>query len=187
MFFVTLLAWAFLAERVGVHRVGAVIAGFVGVVVAMRPGTEGLFDANALIPIAGALGAAVAIISVRRLSQTETTATLLAWQSIFVGALAGVPLFWLWVTPDAFGVAFLLAMGGLAAVGQWVGVRALRLGEAVVIGPIEYTKLIYATLIGYLVFAEVPDAWTLTGAAIIIGSALYILYRERMVSREQSA
>lgn len=179
VFFVSLLAWAFLGERVGIHRIGAIIAGFIGVVVAMRPGTAGLFDLHALIPIAGAMGAAVAIISVRRLSQTETTATLLAWQAIFVGALAGIPMIWFWVTPDAFGLAFLLTMGALSAVGQWVGVRALRLGEAVVIGPIEYTKLIYAALIGYLVFAEVPDVWTLTGAVIIVCSALYILYRER--------
>ncbi|MEM7210906.1 MAG: DMT family transporter [Pseudomonadota bacterium] len=182
VFFVTLLAALFLGERVGPYRVGAVVVGFLGVVVAMRPGAEGVLDLNALIPIAGAFGAGVAIVSVRRLSQTESTATLLAWQALFVGALSGVPMLWFWVTPGLGDLAFLLAMGIVAATGQWIGVRAIRLGEAVVIGPIEYTKLIYATVIGYFAFAELPDVWTVTGAAIIVGSALFILYRERRVS-----
>lgn len=84
----------------------------------------------------------------------------------------------LWITPDLTGLLFLLTMGVLATVGQWVGVKALRLGEASVIGNIQYTQLIYAAIFGYVLFDEVPDAYTLLGAAIIIGSALYIVHRE---------
>ena len=178
VFFVALLAMRFLNEPVGIHRIGAVVFGFIGVVVVMRPGAEGLFNLYALIPLAGAVGAAFAVISVRRLSQTESTATLLVYQAVFVGALAGIPLFWLWVTPDLAGLVFLLAMGVLATIGQWVGVKALRLGEASVIGNIQYTQLIYAAIFGYVLFGEVPDRYTLIGAAIIIGSALYIVHRE---------
>ena len=111
VFFVALLALYFLKESVGVHRIGAVLAGFIGVVVVMRPGVEGIIDTRAFIPIVAALGASVAVISVRKLSQTESTATLLIYQALFVGVLAGIPLFWLWVTPDLAGLLFLLAMG----------------------------------------------------------------------------
>ncbi|WP_108816014.1 DMT family transporter [Loktanella sp. Alg231-35] len=178
--FVALLALVFLKEPVGAHRIGAVIVGFIGVIVVMRPGVEGLIDVNTLIPLLGAAGAAVAVTSVRKLSQTESTATLLVYQSVFVGALAGIPLMWLWVTPDFFGWVFLLAMGVLATLGQWVGVLALRLGEASVVGNIEYSKLIYAAVLGFVLFNERPDSYTILGACIIIGSSIYIFRREQL-------
>lgn len=128
---------------------------------------------------------AIAVISVRRLSQTESTATLLIYQAVFVGVLAAIPLFWLWVTPDLPGLLLLLAMGAIATVGQWVGVKALRLGEASVVGNIQYVQLIFAAILGYLFFSEVPDTYTLVGAAIIIGSSIYLLHRDRLVTQLQ--
>jgi drug/metabolite transporter (DMT)-like permease len=186
VFFVALLALGFLSEPVGKHRIAAVVAGFVGVVIVMRPGVEGIVDVQALIPILGALGAGVAVISVRKLSQTESTATLLVYQASFVGALAGVPLFWLWVTPDLNGTLLLLAMGILATVANWVGIKALRLGEASVIGNIQYMQLIYAAILGFFLFNEVPDFYTIVGAAVIIGSSLYIFHREAMSKKKKS-
>lgn len=183
VFFVALLASFILNESVGLHRMLAVVAGFIGVVVVMQPGTEGIVNVYALIPILGALGAAIAIVSVRKLSETESTATLLAYQAVFVGVLAGVPLFWFWVTPDLPGLMFLIAMGVLATVGQWVGVKALRLGEASVVGNIEYVKLIYGTVLGVLVFSEIPDAYTLVGAMIIVASSCYVFHRETMATK----
>jgi drug/metabolite transporter (DMT)-like permease len=146
----------------------------------MRPGVDGLIDVNSLVPVLGAAGVALAIISVRTLSQTESTTTLLIYQAVFIGVLAGIPLFWLWVTPDSYGLLFLLAMGILAAGGQWTGVKALRLGEASVIGNIQYVQLLYAALLGYILFNEVPDKFTLIGAGIIICSSMYILHRESL-------
>jgi drug/metabolite transporter (DMT)-like permease len=180
VFFVAILALVFLKETVGPHRIGAVIVGFIGVIVVMRPGVDGLININALIPLLGATGAAVAVTAVRRLSQTESTATLLVYQAVFVGGLAGFPLIWLWVTPDVFGWFFLFIMGVLATLGQWVGVRALRLGEASVVGNMEYSKLIYAAILGYVLFGELPDSYTILGACIIIGSSIYIFRREQM-------
>lgn len=178
VFFITLLAMSFLHETVGKHRIGAVIVGFIGVVVAMRPGVDGLLNVHALVPVLGALGAAVAIISVRRLSQKESTATLLVYQATFVGILSGVPLLWLWKTPDLSGLLFLLSMGTFAAAGQWIGVKALRLGEASIISNVQYMQLVYGVILGYLLFSEWPDGYTLLGAAIIIASSLYIFRRE---------
>ena len=148
VFFVALAAACFLKEPVGVHRICAVTVGFIGVVVVLRPGVDGLFNLYALVPLAGALGAAIAVISVRRLAQTESTATLLFYQATVVGLLAGVPLIWFWVTPDRFDLFYLLSMGVVATTGQWVGIKALRLGEASFIGNIQYTQLVYAAIFG---------------------------------------
>jgi len=187
VFFVALFALWFLGERVGVHRLSAVLAGFIGVLVVMRPGQGGFIDLNALIPVAGALGAAAAVTTVRKLSQTESTATLMVYQSLFVGVMAGVPLIWLWQTPDWAGLLLLVSMGVLATVAQWIGVRALRLGEVSVIGPIEYMKLIYAAILGYALFGELPDGYTILGAAIIVGSSGYMMMREAREKRRMQA
>lgn len=178
VFFLAILAALFLGENVGRYRIGAISLGFLGVLVAMRPGVNGLIDPNALIPIAGAAGAAVAGICIRKLSQTERTATLLFYQSFFVGLLAGIPMIWLWQAPDAQDWALLIGLGIVATLGQWFGVKALRFGEASIIANVQYTKLIYATLFGYLLFSELPGPSTLIGATIIIASSAFIFYRE---------
>lgn len=183
VFIVTMLAVYWLGESVGLHRIAAVVAGFVGVLIVMRPGVEGLIDVRTLIPLLAAIGAAIATVSVRRLSQTDSTATLLVYQAVFVGALAGIPLFWLWQQPDLLGWLLLLLMGVLATVGQWAGIRALRLGEASVISNIQYTELVYAAILGYLLFLEIPDGYTVIGAAIIIVSSVYLLKREALAKK----
>ena len=184
--FVALLALGFLKEPVGIHRIGAVLVGFAGVVIVMQPGVDGIVDVDALIPIFGALGAGTAVISVRKLSQTESTATLLVYQSLFVGVLSGVPLVWLWVTPDLIGTLLLLAMGVFATAANWVGVKALRLGEASVIGNIQYMQLIYAAILGFFLFGEIPDITTIAGATVIIGSSVYIIHRESLLKKKIS-
>lgn len=180
VFFVALLAMWVLGEPVGVHRMAAIVAGFIGVVIVMRPGLGTGLTAYALIPLGAALGAAVARLAVRRLSQTESTATLLLYQSLFVGVASGGPLLWLWVTPGWRDLGYLLAMGLLATVGQWLGIKALRLGEASVVSSIDYTQLIYAAVLGFVVFGEVPDGATVVGACVIVGAAVYMFYRERV-------
>ena len=185
VFFVTLLAAWFLREQPGSRRLASVILGFLGVVIVMRPGVGGLVNVDSLIPLAGAAGAAIAIISVRRLSQTESTATLLIYQAVFVGVLAAIPLYWLWVTPDFEGCLFLLSIGVLASIGQWVGVKALRLGEASVVANIEYIKLVYAAILGFIIFNEVPDKYTVIGAIVIVASAVS-LYRLELLAKTRA-
>ncbi|OED35013.1 hypothetical protein AB833_31655 [Chromatiales bacterium (ex Bugula neritina AB1)] len=102
----------------------------------------------------------------------------MVYQALFVGILAAIPLYWLWVTPDLSGLLFLLAMGALTTCGQWIGVKALRLADASVIGNIQYVQLVYASILGFLLFDEIPDSYTMAGAAIIIASSIYILHRE---------
>jgi drug/metabolite transporter (DMT)-like permease len=182
-FFVTLLALWFLGEGIGLHRALSIVVGFVGVIIVVRPGPEGFADLNSLIPLGAAVGASIAVIVVRKLSQIERTATLLSYQAIFVGLLSGAPLFWLWVTPDLSDLVLLLGIGVIATVGQWIGIKALRAGEASLVSSIKYTELIHAAILGYWFFGDSPDVWTLTGAAIIIGSALYMIRREAKLAK----
>lgn len=166
--FVAALAWLFLGERFGPWRAAGTGLGFLGVLVMMQPGLGGTADWRALVPLMGAFGAAVAVTSVRRLTATEGTGTLLAYQSLFVGLLSGLPMFWIWHMPDAHGLALLLGMGVIATVAQWAGIRSLRLGEASLVSSLEYIKLVWAALLGVVLFAEWPTAATLGGAALIV-------------------
>ena len=134
----------------------------------MQPGLGGIADWRVLVPLLGALGAAVAVTSVRRLTASEGTGTLLAYQSLFAGLLSGLPMFWIWRTPDASGLVLLLGMGVLSMAGQWAGIRALRLGEASLVSSLEYIKLVWAALLGVVLFAEWPEVATLAGAALIV-------------------
>lgn len=178
VFFVVLLAALFLKEQIHAYRIAAIVIGFFGVIVVVRPGTTAMLDHMVLIAIAGAAGAAVAIVSVRKLSQTESTETLLSYQALFVGLASGIPMLWLWVQPTLADFAFMLGIGIVSTIGQWLGIMSLRAGEASVVGSIEYMKLVYAAILGFLFFSEVPDKYTLAGAALIVISALFMLRKE---------
>ncbi len=181
VFFGTLLAMKFLREPIGNHRILAVVIGFIGVIIVIQPKLGGFIETKSFIAILAAFGAAVAITSVRKLSQTENTATLLAYQAIFVGLMSGIPMFWLWITPDFLALILMLGIGVVSTIAQWIGIKALRAGEASVIASIEYMKLIYAAILGYLLFLEIPSASTLVGAVVIISSAFYTLRRESRI------
>ncbi|OIQ31598.1 MAG: hypothetical protein BM562_07025 [Alphaproteobacteria bacterium MedPE-SWcel] len=175
VFFVALLARLFLGEVVSRRTFTAIGLGFFGVLIVMRPSSEGLSSLYALVPLLSGFGGAMAVISVRRLSQTESTATLLLYQSIFVGLLSGLPLIFLWQTPTLQQLPLLLAVGFIATLGQWAGIHALRLVEAHIVGVFEYVKLVYAETLGVLVFDEHSDRQTLIGASIIVVAAFYAM------------
>lgn len=177
VFIVMLLAVLFLSERLTAAKVAAATGGFIGVLIVIRPGIESFLELNALIPLLGALGASVAVISVRKLSQTEKTATLLIYQALFIGLMAAIPMFWFWKTPTPYEAMLLCLIGLLATGGQWVGIKALRLGEASVISNINYTGLLFAAVLGYVLFQEIPDVYTLMGAAVIISASVFLLKR----------
>jgi len=181
-FFVAIIATIFLGESIGFHRVVAILSGFVGVVIVMQPSLDGIADKNMWIPLVGAMGAAFAVVSVRKLTSTESTATLILYQSVFVGALAGIPLLWLWKTPDLADFIFLVTMGLFAALAQWIGIMSLRLGEASVVSTIKYTDLLFVAVLGFFVFGEIPERTTMLGACVIIVSAVY-LFRRELLSR----
>jgi drug/metabolite transporter (DMT)-like permease len=123
----------------------------------------------------------------KRLSATEEALTILLYFGLFASLLTAVPAWLVWRQLSGREIVMLGLVGALSSLGQFCTVRAYAAGELMSMAPIDYSRLVFAGIIGFLVFAEVPDRYTLVGAAIIVGSTLYIAYREAQLSRLQRA
>ncbi len=175
---VTALAVPLLGERVGRRRWSAIAIGLLGLLVIVRPGL-GVFDPAALIPLAGAILWAVYQILLRKVSD-DSAATSLLYMAV-IGALVMTVLApFFWRPPDATGWLLLLSLGVVGSLGHYGLFKAFQAAPASTLQPFHYVLLLWATVLGYLVFGDLPDAWTILGAAIIAGSGLYAFYRERV-------
>lgn len=174
---VTALSIPFLGEKVGIRRWIAIFVGFAGVLVIIRPGV-GQMHWAAILPLGTAICYAIYQILTRIASRTEDPKTSLFWTSA-VGILvtsAAVPFFW--KTPDAEAWALMISTGLLFGLGHYLLIRGFEVTPASILSPFHYTQIIWATLGGYLAFGNLPDEFTITGAAIVIGSGLYVWWRE---------
>ncbi len=178
-FFVTLLSGFVLGEWAGWRRWTAIGVGFLGVLVVARPGSAAGVPAAALFSVAGAVCYAFYNVSTRVLARTDSNHTTLFYSNL-IGAAAMLPVLpFIWKPPATLLAAVLMIMTGVfGSLGHYLLIAAHRLAPASALAPFIYVQLIWATAWGYLVFADVPDHWTIAGAAIVIGSGLYILYRE---------
>lgn len=176
--FMVVLSAPLLGERIGRHRWIAVLGGFAGVLIIMRPGGEA-FQWALLLPVLGALVNALRDVLTRRLSRTETSIAILFWSNIILmaGGLATAPFGWAPVSASA--ALWFLAAGIFNGTAHFCIIEALRTGEASVVAPIRYTALLWAAAIGFFVWGEIPDFWLWTGAAVIVGSSLYMIRGER--------
>ncbi|MBF0394040.1 MAG: DMT family transporter [Alphaproteobacteria bacterium] len=173
--FMIVLAAVFLAERAGWRRWLATAFGFVGVLLTLRPGALG---PDALSAVAAALFMSGAMTTIKRMTGTENTANIVLIFGL-IGTLAtALPAALIWRTPSPLEWSMLLAMGVLGGAAQYMMVRAYALAEATVVTPVDYTALLFAGLIGWMLFGELPDAWTVAGALVIAASTLYIVQRE---------
>ena len=177
--FVTALSIFFLGERVGVRRWVATAVGLLGVLIILRPGTSA-FHLAAFFPVVSALAWACTLVMTRMLSGKESVLTTMTYSSItgFAILSAMVPL--VWVTPSWHDILFGILIGVSSTAGQWIVVLAFRYADASVLAPFSYTQLLWVSFLGFLVFGEVPDVWTVTGAACIVASGLYTAHRERV-------
>ena len=179
---VVALSVPLLGEKVGLRRWLAVLAGFAGVLVIIRPGFHAL-EWPILIPLVGALMWGLYQIMVRLCARTDSGETTLFW-SAAVGLAATTlvgPLEWR--DPDAAGWTLLMALAAIASLGHFALIKGLQFAEAGAVQPFSYTLLVWATVLGVLVFGDVPDGWTVAGGAIVVGSGLYAWYRERRARR----
>ena len=184
--FMAALSMPLLGERVGPRRWAAVVIGFIGVLVAARPGA-GMFDTAALLVVGASLCYALTMIATRRLTRSETAGAVMIYFNLASLALAGVFMPLQWVTPEPADAVLLCAIGLIGGVGAYFTVQSLRLAPVAVIAPFDYSSLLWATLYGYLLWSDLPGAAVLTGAAIIIGSNLYILHRETRAARREES
>ena len=184
-FIMTALSALLLGERVGPHRWGAVVIGFAGVYVAARPG-GGVPVPGALYAVAASLCYALLILSGRWLGRTETVFRLVFYFNAGTALVASLFLPFLWkpMSPTHLGV--LAAMAGLALTGQVFLTRAFKAAPVSVIAPFEYSALVWAALIGFLVWGDVPADHVLLGAGIIILSGIYVVRREAMGARRRA-
>ncbi len=182
--FVTLFAIPFLGERVGVHRFGAVALGFLGIlVIALGQGAfQGAVEAWVAIGMAVAVlhgvFSAMTTLLVRSLSSTERSTTIVLWQSLLMTAFTAMTLPFLWVTPTWPEFWLLLAVGLVGGVAQVLLTEAFASAQVSSLGAYSYTGILWAVLLGWIVFGEVPGPMTFLGAGLIVLASLTILHRE---------
>lgn len=181
--FLTAMAPLFLGERVGWRRWSAVIVGFVGMLVIVRPTREAL-SWVVLWPIAASFAGSVRDIITRRLSVRETSNATLFSTIVVVNvvALASLPMGW--PMPSAADAGLIVFAGLLMGVGQYMVIEALRLAEAALIAPFRYSSLLWGTALGYIGWGTVPDMWVGVGAVLVVASGIYIVQREAALRRQ---
>lgn len=175
--FAVVLAATFLGEQVGWRRWSATAAGFAGVVIIVRPGSE-MFDFAHVVALLGAFLVADVIVLVKKLQGSERNATIMAYFGIVTTIASAGPAYVVWIAPTWSELALMAGIGAAAVCGQWMTLKAFRIAEASAVVPFDYMRLLFAIFYGWLFFAEMPDRWTLAGSAILIGATLYIAYRE---------
>ena len=180
--FITALAAPVLGEAVGWRRWTAVLVGFVGVLVMTRP-AGGAIQLAALWPLAATFFGALRDLTTRWISTSESSISLLCTSTaaVVVAGLLTAPFGWQPITPADLGL--MAASGLLVGSAHFLMIECFRLTEAALLAPFKYSNMIWAIALGFAVWGDLPDAWTLTGAAFVVGSGLYILRRESQLAR----
>jgi drug/metabolite transporter (DMT)-like permease len=175
--FITALSVPLLREHVGWRRWSAVIAGFAGVLIIVRPGAAA-FEPASLLAVATALLYAFAMIAVRWIDRSEGVWTMTLYVVLFPMLFSGLVVIPQWQVPELSHLPVFLGMALFGTSGIALVSHAFRLAPAAIVAPFEYTALIWATLLGWLFWNEIPGIWTYAGAAVIIASGIYIVIRE---------
>ncbi len=182
-FIVTALGALVLGEAVGIRRWLAVAAGFIGMLIVIRPG-QGIFHPAIFLVVLAASFFAMRQLLSRWLSGIDSVLTTVAYTSIVAFALTSLAQVFVWTTPTgARTLGLIVALTLSAAIGEILIIRALDIAQSVALAPSHYTLIIWSSLYGYLLFDDLPDRWTLLGCSIIIASGLYTLYREYVLSK----
>ena len=184
---ITVSSVIFLKERFGLHRWVAVIAGFIGVVVALNPEVGGIFGAEKfngyLLALTGSVAYAALFLLGRYLSKTESTPSLVMSYNAGVGIIAFALLPWFWAPMDTQQFLVLTLLATLAVIGHFCITAAFASAEASLLSPIEYSALFWAIFYDWLLWQHAPNTQTLLGGSIVIVAGLYFFYRERLVGK----
>ena len=173
----TIMAVIFLRERIAARRIAAVVIGFVGVMIILRPGLQDV-SFGQLAQVLAAPLFAVSFICAKKLTEHFTNGEIVASLSILVTLTLLPPALFHWRTPHPDELFWLFITASLATAGHWTLAQAFRHTEITVTQPVSFLQLVWATLLGYLAFGEEPDVWTWAGAGVIVVSATYIAHRE---------
>jgi drug/metabolite transporter (DMT)-like permease len=176
--FATVLAVVILGEVIRFRRIAALVVGFAGAIIVIQP-WQGHYDVGALATIGSAACFAVVMIFIRQLGATEAPTTQLIYLALITTPLTFIIALNYWQTPTFFQLCVMASIGLFTTLNNLTLAHALRLAELSAILPVQYTKLVWAATIGFVVFGEIPDIWTWVGGSLIFGSATYIAIRER--------
>ena len=173
-----LLAVPILGEKIGIHRMLAIVIGFIGVLIIVKPGTD-LFQLKSLLPIGSAFFMAAVYLSTRSLMNTETSTSIVFYYSF---ALLFTSIIFFpsdFIIPDMFNLTLALSLGIMGSLGHYFMSQAAKNADVAVTSPFEYTSFIFVGIMGYLFFNEIPSNSVVIGALLIIISGIYVAYRER--------
>lgn len=184
--FLVVLAALALGEIVRARRWSATGVGFLGVLIMLRPG-GGVLEVAALVALLGAFAAATVKLLVKRLSTTEPPLTILVYMAAISTAASALPAALVWQAPGAFELTLMAGAAACASLGQLCFIRGYKLGEASALAPFEYARLPFAAAYGFWLFVEIPDLYSLLGAALIVASTLYIARREAQLGKALAA
>ena len=174
-----LLAVPILGEKIGIHRMLAIVIGFIGVLVIVKPGTD-LFQLKSLLPIGSAFFMASVYLTTRSLMNTESSTSIVFYYSF---ALLFTSLIFFpsdFVIPDTFNLILALSLGIMGSMGHYFMSQAARHADVAVTSPFEYSSFIFVGVMGYLFFYEIPSQSVVLGGVLIILSGVYVAYRERL-------
>ncbi|MCO4837595.1 MAG: DMT family transporter [Oceanospirillaceae bacterium] len=176
----TLISFIFLGEKVGMHRLLAVVVGFVGVLLIIRPGLDS-FDMFSLYAVLAVIGMALRDVG-SRLSPASISASMLALYGAMTFVAVGLVMMYFGgvKTPSLEASIYLAVMILLASSGSYYATKAMRVGEVSVISPLRYTRLLFGMLVGVFILKEQPDFYMLLGSAIVVMAGLYVLFREQL-------
>ena len=180
--FAVLLAAIFLKEGFTPRRVIALLVGFLGMLVIVRPDPAS-FETNALLLVGAALLWGAVIVIVKVLSRTESSGTITVWMALMMAPLALLPAIPFWTEPTLHQLAWLALGGVLGAFAQWAMTQALKIGTTTAVMPIDFLRLVWGAMIGFAIFEEIPDAFTWIGGIIIFGSSVWLTWREQRANR----
>lgn len=176
--FAALLSVFFLGERFRLYRWMAIIVGFLGMLIILRPGFVAV-EPGALLAAGAAALWAVAMIVIKILSRTESSVAIVAWMGIFLCAFSIGPALWVWQTPSTWNLMWLVFIGFCGSIAQVTLSQSLKESEPTAVMPFDFLKLIWATILGAWFFGEFPDVLTYAGAIVIFTAGLFIAIRER--------
>jgi drug/metabolite transporter (DMT)-like permease len=180
------LAIFVLREKVGPRRIAATIVGFGGVLLMLQPGAGGHLSWPAFAALASSLMFAMTITGMKVMTRDHSTTTLLVWAGTLGVIMSFPPALFVWRWPTAFDLFLLTTMGVLGTVTQWCYIKGMAMGDAAAMAPVDYTRLVFAIVLGYVLFHDVPNAVTMFGAAIVMSSTLYITFREMKLGAQKA-
>lgn len=183
--FVTIAAVFLLGEKVRMRRWMAVAAGFIGMLVIVRPGSQA-FSPGLLVAVAAAVLSAIVAIQIKQLSKVDGPDTIVLWTYLFWVPMSLLPALAVWHWPEGEAWLWLVLCGVFGTGGQWLWTRALKLGELSALTPISFMQLPIVTLAGWWLFDESVDRWTMIGAGIILSATAYIAHRETQLSKRKA-